>query len=135
MHILKYVVNSLSFNVDIGGFLIGLPFFMIGFLFLSVLYLTLRLWISDIILKFLIECFTNDIVDLKDYPKKDRNSMNGYISIGLIISYIVMGILSDFVLNDNYILYYVIEGCVVAITTTLIYKKVKKVIIDKENLD
>lgn len=131
MHILKYVVNSLSFNIDIGGFLIGLPFFMIGFLFLSVLYLTLRLWISDIILKFLIECFTKDIVDLKNYPKKDKNRMNRYISIGLMIEFIVPAMMTHFLSNDNYfneIIYYIIQISVVMITTGLIYLNIKKLI-------
>ena len=131
MHILKYVVNSLSFNIDIGGFLIGLPFFMIGFLFLSVLYLTLRLWISDIILKFLIECFTKDIVDLKNYPKKDKNRMNRYISIGLMIEFIVPAMMTHFLSNDNYfneIIYYIIQISVVMIATGLIYLNIKKLI-------
>lgn len=87
MGILKYALNSLSFRIDLGIFLISLPFFMIGFLFISVLYLTFRLWISDIILKFLIETFTGDIVDIKDYPKKDRNKMNRYISIGFLFNH------------------------------------------------
>lgn len=55
MEFFKYAANSLSFSIDLGIFLISLPFFMIGFLFLAVLYLTLKLWISDIILKFLIK--------------------------------------------------------------------------------
>ncbi len=131
MYILKYIVGNLSFRIDMGEFVIVFPFFMIGFLFLSVIYLTLRLWISDIILKFLIECFGKDKIEMKDYSKKDKNRMNRYISIALMIELIVPAIMSDFLLNDNYfneIVYYIVQIGVVMVTTGLIYINIKKLI-------
>ncbi len=131
MYILKYIVGNLSFRIDMGEFAIVFPFFMIGFLFLSVIYLTLRLWISDIILKFLIECFGKDKIEMKDYSKKDKNRMNRYISIALMIELIVPAIMSDFLLNDNYfneIVYYIVQIGVVMVTTGLIYINIKKLI-------
>lgn len=126
MNILKQAVNSLSFSINLGAFLVWFPFVMIGFLFLSVLYLTLRLWISDIILKFLIECFTKDIVDMKDYPKKEKNKMNRYVSISLVISFILPFILGDFILSSNHMVYYLIQGSIALTASGLIYKNIKK---------
>lgn len=129
MYILKYIMGNLSFRIDMGEILIMFPFFMIGFLFLSVTYLTLRLWISDIILKFLIECFGKDKIEMKDYSKKDKNKVNRYISIALMIELIVPAIMSDFLLNDNYfneIVYYIVQIGVVMVTTGLIYINIKK---------
>lgn len=131
MYVLKYIMGNLSFRIDMGEILIMFPFFMIGFLFLSVTYLTLRLWISDIILKFLIECFGKDKIEMKDYSKKDKNRMNRYISIALMIELIVPAIMSDFLLNDNYfneIVYYIVQIGVVMVTTGLIYINIKKLI-------
>ena len=129
MYVLKYIMGNLSFRIDMGEILIMFPFFMIGFLFLSVTYLTLRLWISDIILKFLIECFGKDKIEMKDYSKKDKNKVNRYISIALMIELIVPAIMSDFLLNDNYfneIVYYIVQIGVVMVTTGLIYINIKK---------
>lgn len=131
MYVLKYIMGNLSFRIDMGEILIMFPFFMIGFLFLSVTYLTLRLWISDIILKFLIECFGKDKIEMKDYSKKDKNRVNRYISIALMIELIVPAIMSDFLLNDNYfneIVYYIVQIGVVMVTTGLIYINIKKLI-------
>lgn len=126
MGIFKYALSSVTMRVDLGIVLITLPFIMIGFLFMSVIYLTFRLWLSDIILKFLIEIFTGEMVDIKEYPKKDRNSMNRYISIGAILLFIEPTILMELSLYDNKILYYGSQIVIVAVTVGLVYRKLKK---------
>lgn len=126
MGVFKYAINILSFRIDLGIFLIVLPFFMIGFLFLAVLYLTLKLWISDIILKFLMEVFTGEIVDIKDCPKKDRNRMNRYISICFILLFITSFIMNYLSLDTNNTLYYIIQISIVIVTVGLVYKNIKR---------
>lgn len=127
MNILQYALSSSIFSIDIGMFLLNFSFFMIGFLFLTVFYLILKLWISDIILKFLIERFTKDIVDMKGYPKKEKNEINRYISIGLIIAFIAPPIISDFLFSTNDAIYF-IQACIVFVFTVLIYRKIKKMV-------
>ena len=70
MGIFEHATNNLSFRIDLGIFAINMIFIFPGILFLATLYLVFKLWISDIILKFLIEIFTGEIVDIKEYPKK-----------------------------------------------------------------
>ena len=123
MDILKYSINSLIFKMNMEEFLIGLPFFMLEFLIFSILYLTLRLWISDIILKFLIECFAKNMVD---YPKKVKNILNRYISIGLVLIFITPNILSFFLFHYNRIIYGFIEICIAIATVVLVYKNIDK---------
>lgn len=126
MNILKYIGNSLIFKIDVGMFLIQLCFSMMGLLFLSVFYLTLRLWISDIILKFLIECFTKDIINMKEYPKKKKSVMNNYISIALTLIFVLPWITSYFLPNTNHIIDYFIQTIIIIITVALVYKNIKK---------
>ncbi|MEW9080325.1 hypothetical protein [Terrisporobacter glycolicus] len=126
MDILKYSINSLIFKIDMEEFLIGLPFFMVEFLFLFILYLTLRLWISDIILRFLIECFTKNMVDMIDYPKKVKNILNRYISIGLVLIFITPNIVSLFLFDYNRIIYCFIQICIAISTVVLVYKNIDK---------
>ena len=126
MQVFNYAVNSLSFRIDLGTFLINMIFFAMVFLFLSILYLVFKLWISDIILKFLMEVFTGKIVDMKDCPKKDRNRMNRYLSIGLILLFITPYILAYFSLDTNNILYYIVQISIGIVTVGLIYKNIKK---------
>lgn len=126
MEIFKYAINSLSFRIDLGIFAINMIFILPGILFLATLYLVFKLWISDIILKFLMEIFTGEIVDMKEYPKKDRNRMNRYISVGLILTLIIPFILACLSLDTNNILYYIIEITVSIVTVGLVYKNIKK---------
>lgn len=108
MGIFEHATNNLSFRIDLGIFAINMIFIFPGILFLATLYLVFKLWISDIILKFLMEIFTGEIVDIKEYPKKDRNKMNRYISVGLILMLIIPFILACLPLDTNNILYYII---------------------------
>lgn len=126
MEIFKYAINSLSFRIDLGIFAINMIFILPGILFLATLYLVFKLWISDIILKFFMEIFTGEIVDMKEYPKKDRNRMNRYISVGLILTLIIPFILACLSLDTNNILYYIIEITVSIVTVGLVYKNIKK---------
>lgn len=126
MEIFKYAINSLSFRIDLGIFAINMIFILPGILFLATLYLVFKLWISNIILKFLMEIFTGEIVDMKEYPKKDRNRMNRYISVGLILTLIIPFILACLSLDTNNILYYIIEITVSIVTVGLVYKNIKK---------
>ena len=126
MHALRYMGNSLIFKIDIGMFLIQLCFFMIGFLFLATFYLILRLWISDIILKFLIECFTKDITNMKEYPKKEKNIMNKYISIALISIFVLPWITQYFLPDIYHVVDYITQTIIIIVTIVLVYKKIKK---------
>ena len=126
MGIFNYAVSSLSFKIDLGIFAINMIFIIPGILFLATLYLVFKLWISDIILKFLMEIFTGEIVDMKEYPKKDRNRMNIYISVGLILTLIIPFILACLSLDTNNILYYIIEITVSIVTVGLVYRNIKK---------
>ena len=126
MGIFNYAVSSLSFKIDLGIFAINMIFIIPGILFLATLYLVFKLWISDIILKFLMEIFTGEIVDMKEYPKKDRNRMNRYISVGLILTLIIPFILACLSLDTNNILYYIIEITVSIVTVGLVYRNIKK---------
>lgn len=126
MGIFNYAVSSLSFKIDLGIFAINMIFILPVILFLAIFYLVFKLWISDIILKFLIETFTGEIVDMKDYHKKDRNRMNRYISVGLILTLIIPFILACLSLDTNNILYYIIEITVSIVTVGLVYRNIKK---------
>lgn len=126
MGIFEHAINNLSFRIDLGIFAINMIFILPGILFLATLYLVFKLWISDIILKFLIEIFTGEIVDMKEYPKKDRNRMNRYISVGLILTLIIPFILACLSLDTNNILYYIIEITVSIVTVGLVYRNIKK---------
>lgn len=126
MGIFEHAINNLSFRIDLGIFAINMIFILPGILFLATLYLVFKLWISDIILKFLIEIFTGEIVDMKEYPKKDRNRMNRYISVGLILTLIISFILACLSLDTNNILYYIIEITVSIVTVGLVYRNIKK---------
>lgn len=126
MGIFNYAVSSLSFRIDLGIFAINMIFILPVILFLAIFYLVFKLWISNIILKFLIETFTGEIVDMKDYPKKDRNRMNRYISVGLILTLIIPFILACLSLDTNNILYYIIEITVSIVTVGLVYRNIKK---------
>lgn len=125
MVIFNYAVSSLSFNIDLGIFAINMIFILPVILFLTIFYLVFKLWISDIILKFLIEIFTGEIVDIKDYPKKDRNRMNRYISICFILLFITPFIMNYLSLDTDSILYYIIQISIVIVTVGLIYKNIK----------
>ncbi len=125
MRIFNYAVSSLSFNIDLGIFAINMIFILPVILFLTIFYLVFKLWISDIILKFLIEIFTGEIVDIKDYPKKDRNRMNRYISICFILLFITPFIMNYLSLDTDSILYYIIQISIVIVTVGLIYKNIK----------
>ncbi|MDU6983418.1 MAG: hypothetical protein E6371_03310 [Terrisporobacter othiniensis] len=126
MGIFEHATNNLSFRIDLGIFAINMIFIFPGILFLATLYLVFKLWISDIILKFLVEIFTGEIVDIKEYPKKDRNRMNRYISVGLILMLIIPFILACLQLDTNNILYYIIEITVSIVTVGLVYRNIKK---------
>lgn len=126
MNILRYIGNSLIFKIEIGMLLIQLCFFMIGFLFLITFYLILRLWISDIILKFLIECFTKDITNMKEYPKKEKNIMNKYISIALISIFVLPWITQYFLPDIYHVVDYITQTIIIIVTIVLVYKKIKK---------
>lgn len=126
MHALRSMGNSLIFKIDIGMVLIQLCFFMIGFLFLATFYLILRLWISDIILKFLIECFTKDITNMKEYPKKDKNIMNKYISIALILIFVLPWITQYFLPDIYHVIDYITQTIIIIVTIVLVYKNIKK---------
>ena len=126
MGIFEHAINNLSFRIDLGIFAINMIFIIPGILFLATLYLVFKLWISDIILKFLMEIFTGEIVDMKEYPKKDRNRMNRYISVGLILTLIIPFILACLSLDTNNILYYIIEITVSTVTVGLVYRNIKK---------
>lgn len=126
MGIFEHAINNLSFRIDLGIFAINMIFILPGILFLGTLYLVFKLWISDIILKFLIETFTGEIVDMKEYSKKDRNRMNRYISVGLILTLIIPFILACLSLDTNNILYYIIEITVSIVTVGLVYRNIKK---------
>lgn len=125
MGIFNYAVSSLSFKIDLGIFAINMIFILPVILFLAIFYLVFKLWISDIILKFLIETFTGEIVDMKDYPKKDRNRMNRYISICFILLFIMPFIMNYLSLDTNRVLYYIIQISIVVVTVGLIYKNIK----------
>lgn len=125
MRIFNYAVSSLSFNIDLGIFAINMIFILPVILFLTIFYLVFKLWISDIILKFLIEIFTGEIVDMKDCPKKDRNRMNRYISICFILLFITPFIMNYLSLDTDSILYYIIQISIVIVTVGLIYKNIK----------
>lgn len=126
MNILRYIGNSLIFKIEIGMLLIQLCFFMIGFLFLATFYLILRLWISDIILKFLIECFTKDITNMKEYPKKEKNIMNKYISIALTLIFVLPWITQYFLPDIYHIIDYITQTIIIIVTVVLVYKNIKK---------
>lgn len=126
MGIFEHATNNLSFRIGLGIFAINMIFIFPGILFLATLYLVFKLWISDIILKFLMEIFTGEIVDIKEYPKKDRNRMNRYISVGLILMLIIPFILACLSLDTNNILYYIIEITVSIVTVGLVYRNIKK---------
>lgn len=126
MNILRYIGNSLIFKIEIGMLLIQLCFFMIGFLFLITFYLILRLWISDIILKFLIECFTKDITNMKEYPKKEKNIMNKYISIALISIFVLPWITQYFLPDIYHVVDYITQTIIIIVTIVLVYKNIKK---------
>lgn len=125
MGIFNYAVSSLSFKINLGIFAINMIFILPVILFLAIFYLVFKLWISDIILKFLIETFTGEIVDMKDYPKKDRNRMNRYISICFILLFIMPFIMNYLSLDTNRVLYYIIQISIVVVTVGLIYKNIK----------
>ena len=125
MGIFNYAVSSLSFNIDLGIFAINMIFILPVILFLTIFYLVFKLWISDIILKFLIETFTGEIVDMKDCPKKYRNRMNRYISICFILLFITPFIMNYLSLDTDSILYYIIQISIVIVTVGLIYKNIK----------
>lgn len=63
---------------------------------------------------------------MKEYPKKEKNIMNKYISIALISIFVLPWITQYFLPDIYHVVDYITQTIIIIVTIVLVYKKIKK---------